>query len=71
MGRGGIHCGRQQHRGEYGAGIGAGKKEVVAGMGDGTGAGVEGYMAMGEGSINKYSKLNENVINGILSLSLY
>jgi len=57
--------------GEHGAGMGAGKKEVVVGMGGGTGARVEGYMAMGEGFINKYSKLNENVINEILSLSLY
>ena len=57
--------------GEYGAGMSAGKKEVVAGMGGGTGARVEGYMTMGEGSINKYSKLNENVINDVLSLSLY
>ena len=57
--------------GEYGAGMGAGKKEVVADMGGGTGARVKGYMAMGEGIINKYSKLNENVINDILSLSLY
>ena len=44
--------------GEYGAGMSAGKKEVVAGIGGGIGARVEGYMAMGEGSINKYSKLN-------------
>ena len=40
-------------------------------MGGGTGAREEGYMAMGAGFINKYSKLNENVINDILSLSLY
>ena len=57
--------------GEYGAGMSAGKKNIVAGMGGGTGARVEGYMTMGEGSINKYSKLDENVINDILSLSLY
>jgi len=57
--------------GEYGAGMGTGKKEIVADMGGGTWVREEGYMAMGAGFINKYSKLNENVINDILSLSLY
>jgi len=49
----------------------AGKKEVVAGMGGGTRVRAEGYVAMGTGFCNKYSKLNENIINDILSLSLY
>ena len=38
--------------------MGAGKKEVVA-------------VAMGTGFFTKYSKLNENIINDILSLSVY
>jgi hypothetical protein len=37
--RGGGGC-------EYGAGMGAGKKEVVAGMGGGTGARVESYICL-------------------------
>jgi hypothetical protein len=45
--------------------------EVVVGMGDGTGAREEWDVAMGVGFINIYSKLNENIINDILSLSLY
>jgi len=35
------------------------------------GAREEGGVAMGTGFINIYSKLNENIINAILSLSLY
>ena len=38
--------------------MGAGKKEVVA-------------VAMGTGFFNKYSKLNENTVNDIISLSVY
>ena len=49
----------------------AGKKEVVTGMGGGTRVREEGYVAMGTGFCNKYSKLNKNIINDILSLSLY
>jgi len=40
-------------------------------MGGKTGAREEGDVAMGTGFINIYSKLNENTINVILSLSLF
>ena len=40
-------------------------------MGGRTGAREERDVAMGVGFINIYSKLNENSIDGILSLSLY
>ena len=43
----------------------------MAGMGCETGAREEGDVAMGTGLIITYSKLNENIINVILSLSLY
>ena len=44
---------------------------MMAGMGCETGAQEEGGVAMGTGLIIVYSKLNENIINVILSLSLY
>ena len=44
---------------------------MMACMGCKTGAREEGGVAMGTGFINIYSKLNENIINVILSLSLF
>ena len=61
----------RQHFGGEAAHCGDDYVEVVAGMGGRTGAQEEGYVAMGAGFINIYSKLNENIINDILSLSLY
>ena len=45
--------------------------EVVVGMGGGTGAREERDVAMGVGILNIHSKLNENTIDVILSLSVY
>ena len=48
-----------------------GKGEASLGMQEEPLTQEEGGVAMGTGFINIYSKLNENIINVILSLSLY